>query len=706
MSLPPPPRRSVADPRASGSNENNDLPPPPVRNEDGNAVDDLDDLGIVKHADEAYGKEEDLRDDCSDLGETEYAPVSTAGGITSPSFMTEIINRKSVVGADLDPDNLLNDAGFSRTTKLHLDEPDSAFFRVMLKDEDILESFSYYYPKSKITKSYQTHLLLTLCTGGLYLLYLLFGTVINLVQKGVGIEPIGCCRGRMVSTSRGRLIFWQLQARQWRWFGIDGRAHFNTTQKFRIFNIKDIKQTTVRYHRVPAFMCFLEDSKASLEIVFDSFPTDRGSYSSYFKTSPAKKYIEDVHESSNAFDSFYDGVFSLKKTEKSVFGAAQPIVIRLVSKEGDLEYRGQEHGISSFESILKLNNEYTKHLNQNDCFTSETLTSVTDTDDLYGFKVVEDDDEVVFPKQYVPLTAGEKIISKIGQKYVVSNEDILLSVVTLGSYYFLHLNNKMKQRTAIVMTNKRLIEIFTQCPDNGRIPINLAKPMMLRVRSIFPGEVYSGFIKISSGNCMIQSSLLCSGGDISILLPQHTPHESLSFAKSMQFVTSRLTSLDIDISLAGLKMDTNQGISDEVRQYCPILPHEKIVYHVSSESGKVPRGRLIITDHTIVRLSKLVDGGQMSLWLPAKDITGQVLNMEGSGAHPVNFLCSLCNIAARAHLSRSYIYRMKTKDGLSIPIFSSTHDEIDVVHNQTYIEDLMKVVALIQERKVRSPENV
>ncbi len=641
--VPKPPSRTVVDPRIGSQSDCGGFPAPPKRNDIKNAettpkVDIVDKLTVEASIQEAGEDEETLYEGSETILENatdKYIEISPTESVdTQPSFLTEIgPNRNPNYD---DPTNLPNEPGFSRTTRKHLEVPREALDRVLLKDETVLGYFDYYYPQSRMIKSYKAHFVLTLCTAGMYLLYLLACEGIHAFQKFFKLEPIGTYRGKMVATSRGRLIFWKLVATQWHLCGLDGRAHFKTEQNTRIFNIADIKETTVTYHRMPAFLCFFSDSKTSLEVVFNSFPVNRDSCSQYFRTSPAPKFMEEVNTYSNAFASFFDGVFSLKKTALSVFSAPQPIIIRLVSKEGDKVHHGQEHGLSSLQAILDLNLEFTNFLNQNNSFSFDTFTSIDSTDELYGFKVVEDDFNVVLPKQYIPLTKDEKIISKIGQKYISSREDLFFSILTFGLYYFCYLKGKLKQSTALILTNKRLIEFYTQCPDDGRIPINLAKPMSLRVRSVYPGTVYSGYINTGAHNKqkpVIQSSLLCSAGAINVFLRQNTLTQSQLFAKAMQSVACRDTVLDIDVTLAGIK-DEKPEIPPEVVQSTPLMKDEKILYYTSNEVGY---GKLLVTNRTILRLSCAPDGSQMSLWLPASDINGQTLDIKRKGAHAVNF---------------------------------------------------------------------
>ena len=74
------------------------------------------------------------------------------------------------------------------------------------------------------------------------------------------------------------------------------------------------------------------------------------------------------------------------------------------------------------------------------------------------------------PVKWLLLSPGEDIIAAIGQKYELSSLEQMASVLTLGIAYFIYYRYKIWERSAIFLTNKRLIEMTIQ-QHKGRIPV-------------------------------------------------------------------------------------------------------------------------------------------------------------------------------------------------------------------------------------------
>ena len=667
-----------------------------------------------------------------------------AGGvITHASFLTELTSgavddaEKHDVN-NLNAHNLPNQAGFSRTTRRRLEMPADMLKRVLLVGETVTGEFDYYYPTQKVLKSLVTHVKLTIVTLGLYLLWAFCQYIVRCIQKFIGIESTASYRGKMVVTSKGRLVFWQVKARQWRWFGIDGRAYFDSAEITRIMHIRDIRETTVRFSRTSALICCCMDSKASLEVVFNAFPYDRHEYSKNFYTAPSWEYINEVYNESGAFATFmsFANPFSWNSKAKNTLSSmqtAQALVLRLVSKEGDLAFNNGDHGMRSFEDILMLNQRLSDHLHvAGEAFSAESSTVIQGhCDDMFDFKIVEDDDRVVLPTRYIPLTKNERVISTVGQHYKVTCWDICKVFATIGMSWLFSLRHKQKQRTAHVLTNNRIIELWIEAHD-GKVTNSVSQHIRVRIRSIFPGKVYSGYVS-SDGNEFLKSSILTPAGQMALVLP--LTQEAAFFAQAMQSVSTRKP-LDLNTKeVASLANSEEKRLSDiqnagkiglenelcgqannlpfQVGQLLPLIKGEKVIFYYDTNSkgeGLSDGGRLAITNRTVMRITqssrgccwpftlskKVLVGDQTKarnsisdhtgkfgadlshnpffvVWVPAQEIVGQELSVFSTGAHPVAFCCSLLRWASPTKSFEKYKFDLQTKLGFNLPLVGSQH---------------------------------
>jgi len=729
-----------------------------------------------------------MQDEAALLGasnedEDEGKAVAGAGAVADgppveqvppPAFLSELSQAAVGGGAEslnsLNPANLPCEEGFSRTTRARLEMPSEMLARLLLSGEEVVGEFDYYYPTPNVIKSLVTHVKLTLVSFGLYLLYILFNAMAKSISNCIGIGSVASNRGKMIVTSAGRLIFWQLKAKQWRWFGVDGRAYFSTAQVTRIMHVRDIRETTVRFARVPAVLFCCSDTKTSLEVIFNSFPYDRKEYSKCFYTTPAHEFINAVHSATGSFASFFNAdIFGYAKSKKTVSAnqCSQAMVLRLVSKEGDQCFTGGDHGMSSFESVLQLNQKLSSHLDRNEIFISPSDGVVHHAHDkLDDFKIVEDTDEVNIPTKYIPLTPGERVIAAIGHKYVNSTSDIWKSVLSLGLYWLYSLRHKSKQRTANVLTNFRVIELWYEA-SGGKIPASLSGAVKIRVRSVFPGGVNAGFVK-SNGEDTVTSAILTTGGQFAVVLPLND--RSAMFAELIQCVCTR-QQLDLDVdqvpklaanaaaseaatkrSSTSLKTraSTTRNSSDvsafshghcenlpsDVCQMLPLMREEKVFHYFDTNShgtGKSDGGRLAITSRTIFRVTHSPRGccsgksgehdrsvnrsaGKFGIgraldpycvvWLPSQSINGQSLDVKSSGAHPVDYCCSMFGCASCTSASDAYTFIIQSKLGFTFSVAGKHHisdcgcktsdmEDAPYLHDDA-LNDLSMMISLLQ----------
>ena len=344
----------------------------------------------------------------------------------------------------------------------------------------------------------------------------------------------------------------------------------------------------------------------------------------------------------------------------------------------------------------------------------------TKHDEMHDFSIVGDGNEVTIPTKYIPMTAGERIISTVGQKYVTSTSEYIWAVCTLGFTYWKSLRHKQKQRTAHILTNHRVVEFLVEA-NKGFVSNSLTQHLKIRVRSIYPGTVVSGYIKNDGKE--LTSSILTEAGNVSLILPIGV--ESAFFAQAMQSVSTRQAlALDTNavpelaeseaerLALGGDSTNELFGhVSTMPAEVCQLLPlneGEKAIHYYDSGShgsGAADGGRLVITPRTIMRINRLPgtkakakqgvsqgdDGsgtkslslrsskfgaGQnmaiepyFLLWVPAHHVNGQQLNMHSKGAHPVDFCCYTMQCIGVTKSKNTFDYRLQTKMGFTLPLF-------------------------------------
>lgn len=148
-----------------------------------------------------------------------------------------------------------------------------------------------------------------------------------------------------------------------------------------------------------------------------------------------------------------------------------------------------------------------------------------------------DENRVNIPVKWLCLAPGEELVAACGQRYKLNCGEIIAACLSLGIYYFIRLRIKSWQRSAIIITTKRIIEM-TVNQHKGRIPVAFTGFRAV-VRSYFLGDsIKSGYIR--GTNTQLISSLQTSAGQIIAVLPRN----QLAFAQRMQLTTSRSVGLE------------------------------------------------------------------------------------------------------------------------------------------------------------------
>jgi len=121
-----------------------------------------------------------------------------------------------------------------------------------------------------------------------------------------------------------------------------------------------------------------------------------------------------------------------------------------------------------------------------------SLSKLKFSDKFKNVTIVENDGTVGIPDEWMPLMPGEEVLATTGQVYRMDCMQWFWSIITCGVYYCLHMRRRKYTRSAIVLTNKRIIsmDIFER---SGTVPLTLSN-FSVQVRSYILHEINSGYI--------------------------------------------------------------------------------------------------------------------------------------------------------------------------------------------------------------------
>jgi hypothetical protein len=130
------------------------------------------------------------------------------------------------------------------------------------------------------------------------------------------------------------------------------------------------------------------------------------------------------------------------------------------------------------------------------------------TDKFKNVNIVADDWSVQIPESWMPLLDSEEIIATSGQVPKMTMVKWFLSIITCGYWYCAFVRRQKYTRSALVLTNKRLISIDIY-ERSGTVPLSLSN-FSIQVRSYILETVYSGFIS-SQSKRTLEAGIECEG---------------------------------------------------------------------------------------------------------------------------------------------------------------------------------------------------
>jgi len=519
----------------------------------------------------------------------------------------------SIIPSGVNLDHLeKNPEGLTDNVSQLAETPNLALKRTLFKDEVVLKEFNCYFPTKMVPR--WKMVLLLICTLGLYGILLAYHALLRWCYRHRCCTPalVSLERGKLAVTSYGRIICWKTDGKQKKiqpncvvaalkylftclTCGISSMCacccklcfrdlcaapiEFEITSETEIFLAKDIRQMSQFYTSealLPCCCCCL-DYECGIQVQFKSF------YSSttLIDVSPDVPYTSVVAEIlSTTFDSLAKIGTSLSAMLESKFDLTpNENSLYIISGTQDVIYNGDIH--AALETLCDLQAEIIDVLPKlPEVFVTNGDLEIGKkkfSDEFRNVTIVFGNGEVTIPTKWFPMLKDEAIITTLGQVYRLKMMDWVFAVLTLGIGYLCCLKKKKLVRSAVVLTNKRIIELSIR-QTNGQVPNNLDR-FSVMVTSFFPGTVDSGFLHVHTQSmCFntysVQSGLLTDGGKLVITFFSD-PKASLPFAQAMHMTTSRERASKF-VAWDDMPEAPGTKVTDRSLALLPMLPDEKI----------------------------------------------------------------------------------------------------------------------------------
>jgi len=260
-----------------------------------------------------------------------------------------------------------------------------------------------------------------------------------------------------------------------------------------------------------------------------------------------------------AFAAFFEDQMMVSSNEDSVF---------ISSNTEDMIYNGDIH--KSLESLCDLHRELTEVLpSLPNVFVrpgDAEVGKLTTTNKFVGVTIIYDNGDVTIPSKWFPMLPGEEVISSLGQLYRLTCVDWLFCLLSLGMYYCCILSKRKSLRSALVLTNKRIVEL-TLHQKSGTVPSNLDN-FSVRVTTFLPGNVSGGYMRVTRQK-NLEVGINAAAGPIHISFLAKA-QKALPFARSLHLTQSR-----VDAKISNWE-DAGAAFDDVHLQILPVLPDERI----------------------------------------------------------------------------------------------------------------------------------
>lgn len=426
--------------------------------------------------------------------------------------------------------------------------PEDAVKRILMNGEVILADFDCYFPYEMLPMWKLIYLCIITC--GLYALILCYRVIRRACYRMRCCTPktLSFIRGKMMVTNYGRLICWAEKGKQRK---LDGWCCFNwlcclcrmicsktcapsTTYQVQITTVvqtvSSIREISQFYESKANCLCCCSDFYGGLKVSFNEFDHHGKTLDSYVQTVATDQYIG-LLISGKMIDkvaSYFEKLIYVTSTDCVYLCANSQEMMHINDSQAMLDDIAALH-----ERFLSTLPKMPEIVVENPELDANRLFNTTDN--FANVTIVGNDGSVTIPKRWIPLMTGEKVIASVGQVFTMRWKDWILNILSLGLYYCLCIRNKKYLRSALVLTNKRLI-VLDIYERSGTIPLTLTN-FAVQITSYFPEEIFSGYLT-SGSKAWMQVGLGTPGGGI--IMEFYNRKRSLPFAKAVQLATSRL----------------------------------------------------------------------------------------------------------------------------------------------------------------------
>lgn len=455
--------------------------------------------------------------------------------------------------------------------KKQIEIPNELLSRVLFAQEKVVGSFDTFFPSNKW--STRTEFFLSLFTLGMYQVYLFFVYIVRCFRHLLcKCEPcqdkVNFQRGKMVITSFGRLLYWDLQVNQKPC--LDQKAHHIMRSNLKIFKVEDIAEINLGYsdHYLFANCCY-RDYRTGVDITFNHFRHDPPIPSFFLSTYAVRNYI-------NTIASYITSTFLASKSMSQPYLLPQstPFTIRLLSNPDDHIYSG-DYGIEPLEDLIKFHHHVMSLLPSTSIFCRPKdmidpklyaqlgddvigilpgIKELEKSSTLFHHNMIDAVGQISVSMGWIGQLPGEEIVAGLGQPVAYTWLDTFLTIVTFGMYYLCYSRYYHSRKTFFIITTKRIIEIILY-NKKAEITSDLQR-ITFSMRSLFPHSISSG--SLISDKTRLHSYLLSSYGTIHMNIPAN----QLKFALKLQLIESRAEGLCLGKENASF----SSSLADETKQ--------------------------------------------------------------------------------------------------------------------------------------------
>ena len=512
--------------------------------------------------------------------------------------------------------------------------------RMMVGDEKVEATFDVLFSDGRFSlPPLHTIILMIILTCGCYGCILLGYFSKRGKQKLKNMSMIRYTRGKMAITNKGRLICWSENVLQMKTgcgcacCGELCRApvQYDITSNTQIYLTKNVRQISQIYNSRNLFCC--RDFVAGIEITFGEFNFD-ADQSGVIRSQSLNHFFHKIGK-------FF--VQLLRNIEVFIGLKRNVHCVTVISGTFDDVNVGNVDLI--LEDLSQLTAKIVNLLPCKDIVVPNNNIKAGNVSLVQGFRnvtIVSDTGSIQIPSKWLPMLKGESIVASNGQVYKPTCCDYFLSVITLGYYYCKYVYSKLKRRSALILTTKRIMEVQIYHP-NGSIPGDLSDVAFL-IDSYFPGKIHSGYIA-SIGKGHLETGLETDGGELFFNFPY--ADGALEFVKALHMSTARAES--------SIVMKDNGSNYSSFTKLLPLMPAEVIMGHVDLKPSCIPAcncscpccccvavvDNILFTTNSLVtytsvgniQSSDIQNSGKgfLIMWVPLEKLRGHRLSTRNNG---------------------------------------------------------------------------